>query len=292
VNNIRTIFISSTETRLRAGWRILIQSTILGILLICFLSPFIFNLEFFFTGEGLLLSQVAELFAVGISVFFARRFLDKRSITSLGVKVDRFLLFDLGAGFGIALVMIGFIFLMELSMGWLTFNGFAWENDSITRVITQTLLYLAGFILVGWNEELLSRGYHLQNIASGLNLYWGVFVSAIVFSILHFGNPHATWVSAIGITLAGIFLALGYIRTQQLWLSIGLHIGWNFFEGVVFGFPVSGTETYNLIVSSVKGPELWTGGLFGPEAGIVLVPALGLGSVLILIYTKNRVGWL
>ena len=292
MNNIKNIFISPTETRLRAGWRILIQSTILGILLICFLSPFVLNLDLFFTGEGLLLSQVAEFFAVGISVILARRFLDKKSFSSLGLKLNRFAISDLGAGLGIALVMVGLIFLIEHSMGWLTFTGFAWEYDSITRVISQTMLYFAGFILVGINEELLIRGYQLQNIASASNLSWGVFVSSIIFSVLHFTNPHANWLSAIGITLAGIFLALGYIRTKQLWLSIGLHIGWNFFEGVVFGFPVSGSETYNLIIPSVNGPELWTGGLFGPEAGLVLVPALLFGSVLILIYTKKRGGWL
>jgi len=292
VNNIRNIFISPTGSRLRAGWRILIQSTILGILLICFLSPFVLNLDFFFTGEGLLFSQVAELFAVVISVVFARRFLDRKSFVSLGFKLERFALYDLVAGLGIAVVMIGLIFLIEHSMGWLTFTKFAWEHDSISRVISQTMLYLAGFILVGINEELLSRGYQLQNIASASNLFWGVMVSSIIFSVLHFANPHANWLSVIGITLAGIFLALGYIRTKQLWLSIGLHIGWNFFEGVVFGFPVSGSETYNLIIPSINGPELWTGGKFGPEAGLVLLPALLFGSVLILIYTKRRQGWL
>ena len=142
------------------------------------------------------------------------------------------------------------------------------------------------FTLVGWNEELLSRGYHLQTLASGLNLFWGVLISSAVFGVLHLGNPNATWISAAGIFFAGLFLATGYLTTRQLWLSIGLHIGWNFFEGVVFGFPVSGLDIYRLMHITVDGPELWTGGAFGPEAGLVVLPGLVLGVVLILVYGK------
>jgi membrane protease YdiL (CAAX protease family) len=116
-----------------------------------------------------------------------------------------------------------------------------------------------------------------------------VVISSAFFGALHLGNPNAIWVSAAGIFLAGVFLAYSYLRTRQLWLPIGLHIGWNFFEGVVFGFPVSGSESYALIRTSVDGPVLWTGGLFGPEAGLVVIPALLLGVVMVYAYTRNRV---
>ena len=84
------------------------------------------------------------------------------------------------------------------------------------------------------------------------------------------------------------FLLMAYLRTGQLWLSIGLHIGWNFFEGVVFGFPVSGLDIYRLIRHQIQGPEIWTGGAFGPEAGLIVLPALVIGAVLIYLYTRNR----
>jgi CRISPR/Cas system-associated protein Csm6 len=71
-------------------------------------------------------------------------------------------------------------------------------------------------------------------------------------------------------------------------LSIGLHIGWNFFEGTVFGFQVSGSTFFRLIIQSVKGPELITGGDFGPEAGLIVLPAMLLGAGLIYAYTHNR----
>lgn len=235
-----------------------------------------------------ILDQIIDLVAVTTSVYIARHWLDKKSFESLGLKLNRQTGIDILAGIGITFIQMGFIFAVMFGLGWLTFTGFAWEFDPISTVISNVLIFFVIFILVGWKEELLSRGYHLQTIASGLNLFCGVIISSAVFGLLHLGNPSATWVSTAGIFFAGIYLAYGYVRTKQLWLSIGLHIGWNFFEGVVFGFPVSGLDIYPLTRIEVTGPVIWTGGAFGPEAGLIVLPALILGTLLIYLYTMNR----
>ena len=286
---LATIFISPSEPRLRAGWRLLIQTILLIILGIATGLVFYFlsmaNLTSSYT---LLIGELAELFAFAGSIYLARRFLDKRSFTSLGFKIDKHVLFDILAGIIITFIMMGLIFLGMQALGWLKFESFAWNTDPAQTVVSQVLLFLVIFIIVGFNEELLFRGYHLQTITSGLNLFWGLIISSIVFGGLHLGNPNATWVSAAGIFFAGLFLAYGYVRTQQLWLSIGLHLGWNFFEGVVFGFPVSGLSIYPLMNIKASGPIVWTGGAFGPEAGLIILPALALGTVLIYFYTRSR----
>jgi membrane protease YdiL (CAAX protease family) len=180
------------------------------------------------------------------------------------------------------------IYFIMFQLGWITFRGFAWSFDPINVLIQNTLIFFAMFVFVGWTEELLSRGYHLQTITSGTNLFWGVTISSAVFGLLHLGNPNATWVSALGIFFAGLFFAFGYLRSRQLWLPMGMHLGWNFFEGVVFGFPVSGLDIYPLTRIDVHGPELWTGGAFGPEAGLIVLPALLLGVLFVYFYTLHR----
>jgi len=282
------IFLSPNEARLRAGWRLLIQilmMLVISIVISIAFAPLLFSVHgtvFFFLG------QVAELIAFTASIFLARLFLDRRSIASMGLRLDRRVWKDILAGIGITFIMMALVFAAMSAAGWLTFEGFAWEAEPIQQVLGGTFGFLGIFILVGWNEELLSRGYHLQTLASGTNLFWGVLLSSAVFGALHLGNPNATWVSAAGIFFAGLFLAYGYLRTGQLWLSIGLHIGWNFFEGVVFGFPVSGLDIYPLTRIQVQGPEMWTGGAFGPEAGLVILPALLTGAGLIFWHTRNR----
>lgn len=279
------IFLSPDEPRLRAGWRLLIQ-TLLMLVFGAVLGAIAFMLGILDLNS--IWGQLLNFMIITGSVYVARRWLDKRSFESLGLKLDRHTLLDLLAGLGITFVQMGFIYLLMLGLGWLTFEGFAWEVDPLSVVIPSVLSVFVAFVFVGWNEELLSRGYHLQTIASGLNLFWGVIISSAVFGLLHLGNPNATWVSAAGIFFAGVYLAYGYIRTKQLWLPIGLHIGWNFFEGVVFGFPVSGLDFYRLTRITVQGPELWTGGAFGPEAGLIVLPSLLLGGLLIYLYTRKR----
>ena len=286
-NLFAQIFISPDEPRLRAGWRLLLQTLILIILsvIISAIGSLLGLVNLF---DNFIGSQILNLILITGSVYIARRWLDKRSFESLGLKWDKQALLDILAGIGITFAQMGFIYFVMLSLGWLTFEGFAWEFDPINDVIVGVLTFLIGFILVGWNEELMSRGYHLQTLASGLNMFWAVIISSAFFGIAHLGNPNATWVSAAGIFFAGVYLAYGYIRTRHLWLPIGLHIGWNFFEGVVFGFPVSGLDIYALLRINVTGPLLWTGGAFGPEAGLIILPSLLVGGALIYWFTQNR----
>ena len=284
-NFISRIFISSDEPRLRAGWRLLLQTFLMIIIAI----PTTFIVGLIWVGSnGLFSSQIVELIMFISSIYIARRFLDKRSFVSLGLQVNKQAFGDIFIGIAITFVMMGLVYLAETAAGWLTFESFAWQTEPVANVLGGVSIFFVAFIFVGWNEELLSRGYHLQTLASGTNMFWGIVISSSVFGLAHLGNPNATWTSAAGIFFAGIFLAYGYLRTGQLWLSIGLHIGWNFFEGVVFGFPVSGLDIYRLIRHQIQGPEIWTGGAFGPEAGLIVLPALGIGSALIYLYTRNR----
>lgn len=299
----KNIFLSPGEPRLRSGWRIAVHTIFFNILVACLAIPYAISiLVVDLSDSELWISQFISFFSITLSVFLARRFIDRRTVSSLGIQPSSRLLPDLFAGFSIAGLMQALVFGLEIGFGWLEVESFAWSHTADLQILdnlplsmeTKTGLYIAGavaiwllyFTIVGWSEELLFRGYRLQNISDGLNPWWALFLSSLWFGAAHWLNPGASWKSMVGILLAGIFMASGYLRTQQLWLPIGLHIGWNFFEGTVFGFPVSGLNLFSLIHPVITGPEAWTGGTFGPEAGLVLLPALLLGSLLIFSYTR------
>ena len=285
---LRSIFYND-EPRLRAGWRLLTQSVLLLFMTLCAYVPLAFAPRFASSAE-LLYLQVASLIGTTLSILLVRHLLDKRSFVSLGTRIDRWALLDLLAGIGITFLMMAFIFGIQWAAGWIRFDSFAWQDQPLSGVILGTLVALLTLVLVGWSEELLSRGYHLQTLESGLNTVWAVLLSSAVFSFLHLSNPNIESIAfvASGLFLAGVFLAFGYLRTRQLWLPIGLHIGWNFFQGVVFGFPISGLDYFHLARLQVSGPQIWTGGAFGPEAGLVLIPGMLLGFLLVAIYTRKR----
>jgi membrane protease YdiL (CAAX protease family) len=289
------VLFSPSEGRLRAGWRLALQAMLqliflfaVGVALILATPGVARGLFDIATLGGLAVAELAQAMTVTASVWLARRLLDHRTFTDLGLILNARALVDLAAGTGIALALMAAIFGTELGLGWASVQGFSWTDIGISQALLRSAGFLGVFAAVGWSEELMSRGYHLQTIASGLSLPWGVLLSSAAFGFLHLGNPNATWISAAGIFLAGLFLAYAYVRTRQLWLSIGLHIGWNFFEGVVFGFPVSGQDFFHLSRISVTGPALWTGGAFGPEGGLIVVPAILVGVALMHVYARRR----
>lgn len=150
-------------------------------------------------------------------------------------------------------------------------------------------LLFAVSVGVGVFEELLVRGYLLTNLAEGIAgmgrlgsrgaLAVGVLATSLLFGVLHLGNPGAAGqVATVNIVLAGLFFAWTYLATGSLGIPIGIHIGWNFGLGGVYGLPISGLESgASLVGIAVTGDTLLTGAGFGPEASLLFYPALVAG---------------
>ncbi len=285
---ITHIFLSPEEPRLRAGWRLLVQFILVQVVAIIIGIPITILYLIVPAIDFFLLNLIVSTIAVPISVYIARRFIDRRSFVSLGLRWNMQAIKDIWVGFWIAGVMMAVIFLIELGAGWLEYQGLSWEGESTVEFLFSLLVWCIIFLAVGIYEEMNSRGYHLQNIEAGANLPIAVLLSSFIFGLEHMTNPNVWWAALLGITVAGLFLAYAYLRTRQLWLPIGLHIGWNIFEGVVFGFPVSGIQLPALIKHQIYGPKYFTGGLFGPEAGLVLLPGILTGVLFVFWYTQNR----
>jgi membrane protease YdiL (CAAX protease family) len=309
MKTLSRLFISPDERRLRSGWRLILQFVLMMVLSLLFvplvmiaagLLPGIGLLDAGGelsqeSGAGMLAGQAMNLLGITVSVYLARRFLDRRSFRSLGLEragasrtagAGRGLLF----GFVLAALMMGLIYVVESALGWLRFEGMAWQSQDAAFVLGNTLLWLAIFVMVGWQEELLSRGYWLRNLIDGLNVPLAALLSSLGFSLLHLNNPNISWTAIVGLVAAGLWFAFAALVTKQLWVPIGAHIGWNFFEATVFGFPVSGMDTFGVIRQTPTGPVVWTGGAFGPEAGLIVLPALALGALAVWwAYGRKRV---
>jgi len=139
-------------------------------------------------------------------------------------------------------------------------------------------------------EELAIRGVLFRIVEESLGTWLAILLSAAIFGALHGMNPNATVVgcAAIGIE-AGILLAAAFVYARRLWLPIGLHMAWNFTETGVFGSAVSGNPMRGLAATTTSGPELVTGGEFGPEASIPAV-VLCLAVACVLLVLAHRRG--
>ena len=124
-------------------------------------------------------------------------------------------------------------------------------------------------------EETVFRGFLFRLFADLGGNWLALALTACLFGLAHRANPHATLASSAAIAIeAGILLGAAYAVSGSLWLPIGIHAGWNFTEGPVFGMEISGTtQPAGLIAGSLRGPAILTGGTFGPEASVIAVAA-------------------
>jgi len=300
------LFLEEGSGRLRALWRLAIQYwaywelvQLSNLLLAAWVS----------VGSGgpgvslvlPLLSGVIRLLAVIMSVWLAGRLLDRRPFSAFGFHLGAGWWLDLLFGMVLGALIMTTVFLVELLLGWVRVTGSFETHGADASFAVSILFPAAAFLCVGVYEETLSRGYQLKNIAEGLNypslgprgailLAW--VLSSVFFGVLHADNPNATPLSTLNIVLAGLLLGLGYVLSGELAIPLGLHITWNFFQGAVYGFPVSGYGSFGatFLTTEQGGPEIWTGGSFGPEGGL-LIPAIMLfGMLLIVLWTRLRTG--
>jgi membrane protease YdiL (CAAX protease family) len=154
------------------------------------------------------------------------------------------------------------------------------------RPITQTLaVSLVVFVFAAAAEEMLFRGYPLQTLARSHLAWLGVFLTSVPFAAVHLRNPNVVpGFTFINTALAGIWLAVAYLRTRSLWLPLGLHWSWNWVQASLLGLPVSGIERISpapLLKAMNLGPDWLTGGAYGIEGGAACTVALLISTVVI-----------
>jgi membrane protease YdiL (CAAX protease family) len=299
IKMIANIFWNAGQNRLRAGWRLSIQFVLF---LVVVISLAVFTSIF---GSGPVTATSGSLIylAGGLGVvWLMARFIDRRPYADFGFHLDRRWWLDFGFGSALGAFLLTGIFLSLWAAGWVTITGSAITKDNIPFILA-FLLKVIVYASVAVNEELTFRGYQLKNLSEGFAgkrvgprgaIVLAFLLSSTFFGLAHFGNQNATALSTINIVVSGFALALPFLLTGELGLSIGFHLTWNLFEGTVYGFAVSGsTPTTHLLAIQQSGPDLWTGGAFGPEAGLICIVWLLIGCILTIGWVKwlrNQVG--
>ena len=181
-----------------------------------------------------------------------------------------------GALFVVFLYVVGFG--LSLLLGAVEVVGFLFSPISL---LVSLLLYF--FVAV--TEEVIGRGFILgRMLDGGINKFVALFISAVLFSLMHLFNPNFAFVPFLNIMLAGCFLGASYIYTRNLCFPIALHWFWNWIQGSVLGYKVSGNEfsNENLLILHFPEENLINGGTFGFEGSILCSLLLVLGTVIIL----------
>jgi uncharacterized protein len=284
---IKNIFINPIESRLRAGWRI---ALFIGAFAAVTKAVF-FILIPFFTATGIVRSQLLFSFITYMIVFVVTwgmcMWIDRRPLKAVGLGLHERTLIELAQGVALGTVMMTVIFIVTLALG---LSEFHLKPLTAADVMHMTSFAVAEFAVVAWGEELLFRGYMFQTLAEGTNRITAVGAFAVFFAVVHMANPNVTVFSLVNIALAGVWLSAAYFKTRGLWLPIGLHFSWNFFQSHVFSFPVSGIQMSDsqLGVLRDNGPAWITGGSFGPEGGAIATVVLVAGTLLVWYHPSFR----
>ena len=239
-------------------------------------KEYISDTDLLMENKMMLIMMVCQLLGTLFTVWLFQKFINREPFTSIGLEFSGYKDdFVFGLLLGLGLIVMGF--------GILIISKFL-SIASIQFSFIDQLFYLSLFAVVSLNEEIAMRGYILQNLSSSFNKYIALVLSSLVFMIMHIGNPNMSAVPLFNLFLAGLFLGVYCIHRKNLWFPIGAHFTWNYFQGPVLGFEVSGNDVDSIFIQSLDGSELITGGEFGFEGSIILTVFMIIG----IIYLDRR----
>ena len=160
-------------------------------------------------------------------------------------------------------------------------------NPSSSLIIPFTVAFTVAIL-----EEILLRGIVFRITEEKWGSKIALIISGLIFAGLHIINPHVTVLSILCITVVGILLGASYMYYRSLWVPMAIHFAWNFTQNGIFGAITSGNEkTKSLLTSQITGPNILTGGQFGPEGSLQAFLLYLIATVLILkkLYKQKKI---
>ena len=258
---------------------LLVFSQISGLLVLLLLGYDLTEISSNVMNESVMIVfEYSGLVIVIILIWLFMKFIDKQPLIEIGFQTQgRSKEINYGILFGLFIMAFAFVFLSTI--GEIVFLSYSLDFNQI-------LLSIALFIGVSFFEEIIFRGYMLKNLLESFNPFVALLISSLFFSLIHASNPNVTSLGLCNIFLAGIFLGVSYVFTKNLWFPIALHFSWNFFQAM-FGFKVSGLDSYSIIEFMIPDNNMINGGEFGFESSILSIIVLFVGTIMIWNYFKK-----
>ena len=282
-----TLFINE-HGRLRSGWRaaaFLISFLFLSFIFIFASITVISQLEF---GESttsylplLVPFTISAIIAVLLGWLFGKLF-EGLPFRAIGIAFTPSWLKNLIAGCVVGAVALGSSIIIAVMSGGMSLavNRVSSGSAITTTLLTTLLIFAVGAV----SEETLFRGYLLQTFSRAKLAWLGIAFTSLLFAFAHNNNPDVSNLSWLNTLLAGIWFALAYLKTRDLWFPLGIHLAWNWLQGPVFGINVSGITEFSpdpVLRATDIGPAWLTGGSYGIEGGLACTFALVVSTVMI-----------
>lgn len=222
---------------------------------------------------------IFELIGMALVILF-RRYIDRRPVKSLGFHWQTFQP-DALTGFCLGLALLGAGSLVLLAS-----HNLEWTAAHFVPADLFTGLVL--MVVIAFTEEMVFRGYILNNLMESMNKWAALGVSAALFTFAHGSNPGISFIAVINLLLAGLLLGINFIYTRNIWFAICFHFSWNFLQGPVLGYEVSGLPLQSVLQPSLQGPWWITGGSFGLEGSFVATGLLLFALLLLYAAYEKR----
>jgi len=150
-----------------------------------------------------------------------------------------------------------------------------------TAILTGAAAWGLAFLLAGFAEEFLFRGYAQFTLTTGMGFWPSAFLLSALFGLSHASNGGEAVLGDLSVVSFGLLLCLFLRRTGNLWCAVGFHLGYDWGQTFLYGVPNSGLlPSQSLLNASLSGPRWLTGGTVGPEASIFCPIVLAIVAIL------------
>lgn len=263
----------------RSGWAIFLGCivTILGLAVGRSLIPE--NTE----EVGVLLQMLitASFFVIVVGgIYLLLKILYKRKVSDIGLVFKKWG-GQLARGLLLGMLSTGLVFSLLLVLNQVEIVSVNWAKVLTVGIFIEMI----SAFLTAFPEEFLARGFFMTALKTTRNKVIIIAIPSVLFSLLHLANSGFSFLSFVNTALVGLLFAFMFIRSGKLWLPIGFHVAWNFFLGDILGLSVSGGEQKSFLSLGIGRNEFLTGGIYGPEGGILVTAVLSL----VFVYVYFRV---